>query len=343
MKTSRYSLAVGVFGTALVVLVVAMRDRLDARRIAPATAIDQPPSLPPISTGERPVAHVAAPLAIREASTDNDTDVELSLADPRWNEYNWERNFGDYSIRSSSTEEDGRRLFQITRRGQVVFSAGDYLFAVEEQPDFDDPSYRRLPPIGADITGDGQPKLVVESFSGGNHCCHTYYVFSIGDEFRLVTKLGGPGTFADLDHDGIWEFRTFDDTYVRLPGVSMAARPIPEVTLRYVNGQYVVATDLMRAPAPPTEALNRQAEEFRNQYQKLWTDTGKLQGDDLSVLWTQMLDLTYTGHETLARDLFDKSWPEGVPGRGRALHQFAKVVSRSEYWQQLAAAPEPPS
>jgi len=38
--------------------------------------------------------------------------------------------------------------------------------------------------MGADITGDGQPDLVVSEWSGGANCCLTFHIFEIGSTFR---------------------------------------------------------------------------------------------------------------------------------------------------------------
>jgi hypothetical protein len=46
-----------------------------------------------------------------------------------------------------------------------------------------------FPVLGMDVNGDGVPDVVVETYSGGAHCCWTYYVVSLGKYPGLVLKF----------------------------------------------------------------------------------------------------------------------------------------------------------
>jgi hypothetical protein len=41
----------------------------------------------------------------------------------------------------------------------------------------------------ADLSGDGVPDLALESYSGGAHCCWTYYIISLGEKPRLIKQF----------------------------------------------------------------------------------------------------------------------------------------------------------
>ena len=44
---------------------------------------------------------------------------------------------------------------------------------------------------GRDINGDGEPDLVFVGYSGGAHCCWTYWIVSLGGRPGLIKKTAG--------------------------------------------------------------------------------------------------------------------------------------------------------
>lgn len=58
------------------------------------------------------------------------------------------------------------------------------------------------------MTGDGEPDIVIEEWSGGAHCCMTSHMFQIGEKFRLIVSIAGGHSspvFRDITGDGIPE------------------------------------------------------------------------------------------------------------------------------------------
>src|SRR5215212_1588334 len=100
---------------------------------------------------------------------------------------------------------------------------------------------------GRDINGDGSPDLVVSTWSGGAHCCYTTTVYSVGRDVRnvLAVETGncGPGTFDDLDGNGVLEFSTCDDQWADAY-CDFASAPMPTVVFAYDPAfqKYTVAT-----------------------------------------------------------------------------------------------------
>ena len=89
--------------------------------------------------------------------------------------------------------------------------------------------------IDDDINKDGIPDIIVETYSGGAHCCFTTQVYSLGEEPILILKTPESnviGEFEDIDDDGIYEFITADDTfaYIYCPFVSS---PFVKVIMAY--------------------------------------------------------------------------------------------------------------
>jgi len=70
---------------------------------------------------------------------------------------------------------------------------------------------------GTDINGDSYPDLVVETYSGGAHCCFGTQVFSLRPSGAALIlqkpESNAGGTFEDLNADGISEFITYDDSF----------------------------------------------------------------------------------------------------------------------------------
>jgi hypothetical protein len=104
--------------------------------------------------------------------------------------------------------------------------------------------FDNLDPLsGTDITGDGTPELIIETYSGGAHCCFSTLVYSLGEraEKLLETQASNcGGDFRDLDGDGVLEFVTCDDrfAYAYCP---FAASPVVTAVLAYQAGQGYLA------------------------------------------------------------------------------------------------------
>ena len=72
------------------------------------------------------------------------------------------------------------------------------------------------PLTGADINGDGYPEVIIETYTGGAHCCFGTQVYSLGETPTLILKKpesNAGGLFQDLDGDRIYEFVTYDDIF----------------------------------------------------------------------------------------------------------------------------------
>jgi hypothetical protein len=94
----------------------------------------------------------------------------------------------------------------------------------------------RLDPVsGQDITGDGNPDVVIERYSGGASCCLSYVVLGLGEELTSTDlPLDSPAqaAFRDLDSDGILEVIGADGRF-RCVLCCCANSPLPTVVLRY--------------------------------------------------------------------------------------------------------------
>lgn len=69
-----------------------------------------------------------------------------------------------------------------------------------------------------DLTGDDNAEVIVETYSGGAHCCTIHEVYTwTGKEFEEINfgyRDGNGGEFQDLDNDEVFEYLTFDGAFL---------------------------------------------------------------------------------------------------------------------------------
>lgn len=231
-----------------------------------------------------------------------------------------EQSFGGYIARTYWDKEELNGYLVIIHKGQVV------LF--EQYGRFYLPKPGSITSIGSDITGNGRSELVVLNYSGGAHCCTTFVVYELGASIRKVATInagdGDPDFFRwKRGKRGLFFFGA-DDVFKNWYS-SYAYSPAPSIILRYCNGNYRIADDLMRKPSPTEKALQDKAAVI--QKEEAWGLP--------SLLWKEMLDLIYTGNAASAYRLFDMAWPERITGKASFLEAFRKKLAESEYWPEI--------
>ncbi len=197
--------------------------------------------------------------------------------------------------------------------------------------------------MGTDITGAGQPDLVVSEWSGGANCCLTLHIFEIGSTFRqigsIAAKFGDTGPhFVHLDKNtknaGL-QIQISDWTFANWHS-DFADSPAPKVTLRFGDGGYRVAPDLMRSSAPAVSDIDARVAEIRNH--KNTSKSNSWPDADISpTLWATMLDLIYSGHAGDAWKFLDRAWPPKIGGKDAFVRDFRAELKKSPYWSAVEA------
>src|SRR5690606_38183156 len=114
-------------------------------------------------------------------------------------------------------------------------------------------------PLGLDldVTGDGRPDFVLQSYSGGAHCCFYTLIIEREPEILLLAELDGAHAevrLENLDQDPALEAVLLDWTFAYWK-TSFADSPAPQVILKLDETGYNGSAALMRGPAPTPEAL----------------------------------------------------------------------------------------
>jgi len=238
---------------------------------------------------------------------------------------------GDYTLRFL---EDPEIAFidtlQVLKDDQLVYEGlfEAYLHMVKEPPG----SEFGVLPLGLDVdaTGDGRPDFVLQSYSGGAHCCYYTLVLEREPELAVLAEFDGgnsPAVLENIDGDPALEVRLNDWTfaYWKAP---FAESPAPEVILDLQEEAYAGAPLLMRRPPPASGALAAEIEALHGELARTKRPTPRL--------WGRMLDYIYAGNAETAFQLLDGAWPEGLPGKASFLLQFGAQLSFSPYWDTVA-------
>lgn len=97
----------------------------------------------------------------------------------------------------------------------------------------------------ADLDSDGTSEVVVQTYSGGAHCCTTYKVYTWDGNDFVMAQLGpgdgSGGEFKDINNDGITEFLTFDQSFLYTFSSYAGSFP-PSIILSFRDGQFVEVT-----------------------------------------------------------------------------------------------------
>ncbi len=235
-----------------------------------------------------------------------------------------------YRIEITRFRDVGESTISITASDNVLFAGKDFYWSVH--PEFNDHIA-----LGDDITGDGVPNLILESYTGGAHCCFALWLFEAGSQLRLIDTFGGgdyPVRFRQLDGKPGMEMIQFENAFAYWY-VGFTFAPVPQVYFRWHDGDYVPAPDLMRQGTPDQNYLRRIAERFRNheQWQKKWTD------DRIPVptaFLGVLLDLTYSGNLEVANELLAMTWPAELEGRDAFRYEFFCQLQRADFWDIVA-------
>jgi hypothetical protein len=245
-----------------------------------------------------------------------------------------EQFYGEYTFRHYTGPPYREDVFQIYKKGELVYqSKVGYAYWLGEKDGLFHP--------GDDITGDGIPNLVVMYSGGGNSSFNqSCYVFSLGDQFRLIQCLP-QGKFVDINQDGKLDCIAYQSGFTFWHACH-AGSPLPQIVYEYCDNEYLLAPALMYQPLPEEKVINQALEEVKKRCAKVkeakWRDAHCWHNEEVyldSSVWIYMLDLMFSGHPDEAYDFLDRVWPEGEKGKSSFIYDFEKRLNRT-IWPALA-------
>lgn len=194
-----------------------------------------------------------------------------------------------------------------------------------------------------DCTGDGEPDLIIEGFSGGAHCCTTYAVLQLGERARAleVVEAGDAAYWRETRTPGVLEMLGADYAfdYWLVPHVES---PAPTVVLRWDGTRFALYTPSMGKPAPDRASFARMAADLNTLPARADFSGRTIPPPEL---WRAMLELAYTGHEPLCWALLKAAWnpswgdPAAFEAEMRAQWANSPFRSMVEAWGNAGRAP----
>ena len=195
---------------------------------------------------------------------------------------------------------EGCRAKLIDPNKKVVFSVADWDLA--------------LVLSGQDVNGDGTPDIVLEGYSGGAHCCWTYYVVSLGAQPQLLAKFENErgAAFRINQSTGRMEIETLDGNFDYFDELCHACSPFPDVYMR-LDGKKLV--DVSREHlAQYDQTIQSLEKEIPARQLKVFLQA---ENKEEKVGWEEVssnvvrivLAYLYSGRKQQARNTLRKMWP----------------------------------
>ena len=183
-----------------------------------------------------------------------------------------------------------------------------------------------------DKTGDGNPDVMLEYYSGGAHCCTTYYFIELPKSGPVAIREVDTGNAGMVPigkaPNGGLRFETNENAFAYW-NMSFAGSPMPSVILEFKNGVAEPNFAAMKKPAPTMAVLKRKAAAARKKISNAPYTEESMDFED--AFWSEMIDLIYTGHEDLTWKYFDMVWPKTKPGKEKFLADFKATLANGYY------------
>lgn len=190
-----------------------------------------------------------------------------------------------------------------------------------------------LPMLGSNVTGGDTPQIVIETYSGGAHCCFALQIVDLADPVRVrdLPFRGDYSAYFRRTSDGeAWELVGAENVFAYWHA-SFAGSPAPRVVYRLAGERLVLQEDEMRRPAPSRSELLRDRANWD------WSSATR-DGFLPYPLLQRTFDLIYSGHLDAAQAFFDAGWEPTIPGRAEIKYAlFSCQLRKSEHWPSIAA------
>ncbi len=166
-----------------------------------------------------------------------------------------------------------------------------------------------------DVNGDGIPDLVLEAYSGGTHCCWTYYFLSLSSQPGLITKFQNNRDVGFLEDEktGRIYLEIPDGAFDYFDEVCHACSPFPLVYLRLDDTNWV---DVSRDYVDDYDEIIRHSQKALTPKRRQRLRALKEKPSDAEPVeraryhaLTIVFAYLYSGREEQARQALRELWP----------------------------------
>ncbi|HYG99392.1 MAG TPA: hypothetical protein VD837_09700 [Terriglobales bacterium] len=220
-----------------------------------------------------------------------------------------ERSFGAYKlvVEPTKSEED-----EPICRAAVNGSSGNETFSISEF------AISVLPISGSSVTNDGNKSIVLEGFSGGAHCCWTYWIVALGPHPGRVREIHNDSPLAFDRVSSRVVITTRDGAFNYFDDLPHAFSPMPTIflqldgkILRDVSAQFVSEYD-KQISGVRQELTAESVEAFRSgptpDLKAGGPDTAEWMQTKAAIL-SLVLSYLYSGRDQQAWNTLDEMWP----------------------------------
>ena len=165
------------------------------------------------------------------------------------------------------------------------------------------------------LIGERDKQLIIEEYSGGIHCCYSYWIYNLGTVPVLLYEsanypVDSQLDLNDIDKDGVYELGQSLRTFNYFDRCAYAFSPSPHALFRFERErqQYILANQqfsshLLRNVAKHIQRL-RDFEKTGIDFSS-FKDTG---GEYLGIVLQIALDYVYSGQEDQGWEFFEKEY-----------------------------------
>ncbi len=244
------------------------------------------------------------------------------------------KQFDVYKITIGRDRESLCHFVEVKKQGQVIYrdqEIGSH-FYFGANVDKKDSPFRRLLP-------GGHLNFILSKWTGGAHCCFSLQIFDLENGFSKVADIEGGSsvpTFKDIDGDGSLEIEVEDDFLVYRFS-SFVSSAIGHVVLKYRDGQYVVASEIMRKAPISIGSLIRKITSWQKTLKKIseseWSPEFP---QELPRPFMQAItDLTFSGNKKTALKLIELVWPKDRPGKDAFVKAYEEALRESRFYPEF--------
>lgn len=248
--------------------------------------------------------------------------------------------FQDYEVRIFDSRVCSGPRFkdasgvEILKDGKRVYTLGGWSFAIgypleDDQP----PDSVKIKP-GDDLTGEGEPDLLVSEYSGRAHCCYTFHLFRLGEEFKEIQSIplrdADESAFVKREgRKGLVLVSADFSAFAYFP-FDFAGSPAGRVLLSYQGGRFRLDAGLMKANAPTAGEVDDCARLFKKS--RDWRNRDQPQP---LGMWYYATDLIYTGNADAAWTFLDGAWGGSAKDKADYIGEYGSRLKKSIYYPEL--------